>query len=433
MGCAIVICFMAAALNPSRRGAHRVADVGRPRRIPSWLAGSGIIAVAMGVMNLGTYGFTVAAARILGPQEYGAIAAVMGLMLVLGVLSLGFQATAARQVSVAPDDQERTEAHVLAAATRVALALTAITLVASPLISHVVRLESLTAAALLAVALLPLTLMGAYAGVLQGEGRWGALAAVYVGAGAGRLVFGVVGMLITHDTVGALLGVTVGNAVPAATGWWLLRRPADAGRREAPTRESLRGVLTEVAHDCHALLAFFALANVDVIIARWALPAHDAGLYAGGLILTKAVLFLPQFVVVMAFPTMVRDRRRLLRRLALLLVLGIGVAAALAAWLFASWAVVFVGGDAYAELEPIIWAFAVLGALLAMVQLLVYGSMAQQHRASTGVLWGGLVVLLGAAFVVPSLTTLLVVVAVVHTTVLVALIVVGRRELALTG
>ena len=31
---------------------------------------------------------------------------------------------------------------------------------------------------------------------------------------------------------------------------------------------------------------------------------HDAGLYAGGLILAKAVLFLPQFVVVVAFPSM---------------------------------------------------------------------------------------------------------------------------------
>ena len=31
---------------------------------------------------------------------------------------------------------------------------------------------------------------------------------------------------------------------------------------------------------------------------------QPAGLYAGGLILTKALLFLPQFVVVVAFPSM---------------------------------------------------------------------------------------------------------------------------------
>ena len=41
-----------------------------------------------------------------------------------------------------------------------------------------------------------------------------------------------------------------------------------------------------------------------MILARSTLDAHDAGLYAGGLILAKAMLFLPQFVVVVAFPAM---------------------------------------------------------------------------------------------------------------------------------
>ena len=53
-----------------------------------------------------------------------------------------------------------------------------------------------------------------------------------------------------------------------------------------------------------ALLAFFVLSNTDIVIARNVLDSHQAGLYAGGLILTKAVLFLPQFVVVVAFPSM---------------------------------------------------------------------------------------------------------------------------------
>ena len=65
-------------------------------------------------------------------------------------------------------------------------------------------------------------------------------------------------------------------------------------------------MLRETFHNSHALLAFFALSNADVIIARTTLDERQAGLYAGGLILTKAVLFLPQFVVVIAFPSMSR-------------------------------------------------------------------------------------------------------------------------------
>jgi O-antigen/teichoic acid export membrane protein len=36
------------------------------------LRGGALIAVAMAVMNVTTYGFTILAARLLGPEEYGA-------------------------------------------------------------------------------------------------------------------------------------------------------------------------------------------------------------------------------------------------------------------------------------------------------------------------------------------------------------------------
>ena len=52
--------------------------------------------------------------------------------------------------------------------------------------------------------------------------------------------------------------------------------------------------------------------NCDVVLARTVLDEHDAGLYAAGLILTKAMLFLPRFVVVVTFPSMAtaHERRR---------------------------------------------------------------------------------------------------------------------------
>mgnify|MGYP006178284451 CR=1 FL=1 len=59
-----------------------------PKRLPALLRGSMVIAVSMAVMNLATYGFTVIAARLLGPSEYGALAAVMGLLLVVVIGSL---------------------------------------------------------------------------------------------------------------------------------------------------------------------------------------------------------------------------------------------------------------------------------------------------------------------------------------------------------
>ncbi len=105
------------------------------------------------------------------------------------------------------------------------------------------------------------------------------------------------------------------------------------------------------------------------------------------------MLFLPQFVVIVAFPSMSSPserRRALIRSLSLVAVLG-GLAIA-AAGLFSGLALVFVGGDEYAEIESLLWVFAALGTLLAMLQLLVYSVLARRGQRSVYAVWAALVV-----------------------------------------
>jgi O-antigen/teichoic acid export membrane protein len=383
----------------------------------------------MAAMNVATYGFTILAARLLGPRDYGALAALMGLLLVLSVISLGLQATGARRVSANPDAPREIEAEIVRSSFRAAVALGALTLLASPLVAALLRLDSWAVPALLAVSVVPLTLMGGYAGVLQGELRWGPLASVYLAVGFSRLGLGLLGVAWRADVVGAMAGVAAGNVVPAVLGWWLLRAPRQPGpfrRRPRPQRRA-GAVLGEVAHNSHALLAFFAVSNADVVVARMVLDDHQSGLYAGGLIMTKAVLFLPQFVVVLAFPAMVSGGRSRMQRHAMLVILAMGGLATLGAWLLAPVAVLFVGGAAYGELESLLWAFAAVGTLLGLIQLVVYGAVARQQRSAVLVLWAALVVLVAAGVGVGSVTSLLVVVTLVDLVALLVLLVVGAR------
>ena len=53
------------------------------------LRGGGGVALAMLVLNVTTYGFTIASAHILGPTDYGALAAWMNLLLVVNVQTEG--------------------------------------------------------------------------------------------------------------------------------------------------------------------------------------------------------------------------------------------------------------------------------------------------------------------------------------------------------
>jgi O-antigen/teichoic acid export membrane protein len=183
-------------------------------------------------------------------------------------------------------------------------------------------------------------------------------------------------------------------------------------------------VIREAIHNSQALMAFFVLSNADVIVARNVLPSHAAGLYAGGLILTKAVLFLPQFVVVIAFPSMstaAERRRALLRSLAM--VAGLGVVSTLGAWVLSGFAMTFVGGPEYTDIQSKLWLFAVLGTALSMLQLLVYSVVARQGQRSVYVIWAAVIALIGSGLALAdSVTRLLLLVTAIDVALFVVLL-----------
>ncbi len=387
----------------------------------------------MGIMNVATYGFAIIAARILGPRSYGALAGLMATLLVVSVLQLGLQATAARRIAADPAHVAQIERTVLGVTYRAAAVLGLILLALAPLLNSVLRLDSLVTAALVSVVSVPLTIMGGQAGILQGERRWGALSILYVLSGVPRLVLGSALIAWSPTEFTAMVVIGIGAAAPVAAGWWLLRRPRAAGGHSGD--HDFRPILRETFHNSQVLLAFFALSTVDIVLARNVLDEHDAGLYAGGLILTKAVLFLPQFVVVIAFPSMATQasRRRALMA-SISLVAGLGAVVTLCAAAVPDLALVFVGGDSYGEIGKRLWIFAILGTLLALLQLLIYSVLARQGQRSVYLVWIALATIVGVGRTSSTLHGLLTVVittdAVLLAALLCASLIVLRRHVA---
>ena len=356
----------------------------RRRRLSALIRSSGFLAVCIMVTNVATYGFQIIAARILGPSQYGGVASMMSLLMVVGVVQLGMQATASRRVTETPGQERAIERTVLRATYRAAIVLGVVMLAASPLVWRVLRLDSIYPALLVAVCAVPLTIMGGQAGVLQGERRWLGLAMVYLALGIPRVVVTTAAMWIRPTEGAAMAGVALAQFAPAVVGWWVLRRRTPPAGAIGPVKP----VVIEMLHGSFALLGFFALSNVDILIARNVLSDHDSGLYAGGLILTKAVLFLPQFVVIIAFPSMSAEASRrsaLIKSLAL--VGGLGACAIAGSWLLSWLALIFIGGPDYAEIEGLLWVFAILGMVLSVLQLLVYSVLARRSRLSAYLLW----------------------------------------------
>jgi O-antigen/teichoic acid export membrane protein len=183
-----------------------------------------------------------------------------------------------------------------------------------------------------------------------------------------------------------------------------------------------------MVHNSQALLAFFALSNVDLIVARHTLDHRDAGLYAAGLILAKAVLFLPQFVSIVAFPSMASGESPRTFVLALGSVVGLGALATLGTALLPGLALLFVGGSEYEDVRAKLWVFAVLGTLLACLMMVVYGLLARAGERSVYLTWAALAAIVGIGLTVHSIGGLLaVVIAVDGVLVLILLLAHTRR------
>lgn len=340
-----------------------------------------VVAVAMMVMNVATYGFNLAAARLLVPAEFGALTALLSLILIANVVALAIQASIARRISVAPDHT----AQIVHTASRVALAasLTVGLAVAlsSPILTPAFHFSSMWSVVFCGAMLVPLTLAGAQLGVAQGMRRWRKLSILYVGNGFGRLFGGVTGVLIDPSATAAMAGLAVGAWLPVILGAGLLHT------RGVGDVHSRRPLIFETIASASTLLAYFAFSNVDALLARGALSPHDSGLYAAGLILTKSTLFLPQFVSVVFFPSLARDssHRTRLRGAGLVALLGLAVVAGAA--ILPELALILVGGEQYREIVGDLWLFAVSGTFLAIVYLLVFDALARRSTGAAVLLW----------------------------------------------
>ena len=366
-----------------------------------------VLAAGMGVANAGNYGFNVVMAFLLGPEAYGALAALLALVLVGSVPGLALQAVVARRTTLAGGAAWPGAGWLVG---RAGLGLGLLTVLAGPGLVLFLHLDSPVPVVWLALALAPTPVLFAVQGLLQGRERFGALAAVMVAGAAVKLAAGLALVAAGLGVSGAMAGVAAGALLASLAGLRLaapttpgalddpatptpgaVDNPAPPPRgsatlplRGASNREDglERGWWREVGTAATGLLGLFLLANVDVLLARHYLDRAAAGRYALGAVVAKIAFWAPQFVVTVVFPRLVgaADPRRLLAGSAGLIV-GFGVL--LAGGLVVAdrvGLIVPVLGGGYAGLGPLLPLFAALGSALALVQLLLFEGIATRDR-----------------------------------------------------
>jgi O-antigen/teichoic acid export membrane protein len=361
----------------------------RRRSLPAssrHLGSAALVSVAFLGTNALTYAFTVLAARILAPDAFGELAALTSVLLVGSVPATGVQTVAAlhlggRQSRDRGADRDAVVGRLHAAAGGIGLAVAAATVLLAAPVSALLHLTDATGVLWLALLLVPSTLVTGYQGMLQGEGRYGRLAALNGFFGAAKLAGGMAGLLVGGTPVAALAGMTVAAGLAALAGWAASGRPGLVHDLRAPVVAALRA--------SGALLGFVLLLNLDLLLARHHLPAAAAGEYAVGSIVAKVAFWLPQGVGVVLLPRLADDdRRRRLLPLAVAAVGGVGAVLTAGTAVLGARVLPLIGGAAYgAHLGSATWLFAALGTLLAVAQLLLYSGIAAADRLSVTAVW----------------------------------------------
>jgi O-antigen/teichoic acid export membrane protein len=358
--------------------------VGVAAERPPLTRGGLVLAPSVGLAHGLHYAYNVAMAAVLGPAAFGALGALLALILLGSVPGIALQAMAARHTALLATDQ-RDQRALWASLLRLAawwgVALAAATVAASPFLGAWLHLDSPAPVLALALALAPSTFSYTSQGMLQGREAFVAFTAVGLVNAVGKLVAGLALVAAGFGVSGAVAGAAAGTWLGAATGVVLVRRavaaaaPAGAAPAAGPLGREATVAVT-------GLLGLFLLTNVDVPLARHFLPAEASGHYALGAVVAKIAFWGPQFVTTLVFARLVTggDRRRLLAGSAALIVAsGALLAVGLAALAALGVALPLLGRD-YAAIGPALPLFAVLGCSLALVQLLLFEEIAVSAR-----------------------------------------------------
>lgn len=341
------------------------------------------------IANIASYLLHLPASRWLGPSGYGEFASLLAAQLVLAVPALALQTVVAREVVRGKG------AHaVRLLGYRCAVIVAVVAAVLVPVVSVALDTGFLaTSSALIAAPLL--VLLATEQGLLQGAARFGPLSGVLAAAGVAKVVPAVVVLAAGAGPGLALAASAVGTGLVAL----VARLIADSGvQGEAGTRIGVVAVLKA----SQVQLALIALSSMDLVVARIVLSNDDAGLYALGAVATKAAFWLPQAVGVVLYPRManpaqsvqaIRSALAILVGLGAVLVAGVAVAAPL---------VPLVVGSAYQPVQSLLWAFALQGACLAVLQGALLSAIAGERTHLAAIAWGGLAVEMTAMLTVAS-------------------------------
>ncbi|MGE5689691.1 MAG: hypothetical protein ACM33B_03960 [Pseudomonadota bacterium] len=272
---------------------------------PSGARSAAVVGAASLLATALNYLVLLAAARALGSDDYGALAALLGVLTVALLPTGAVQLAVSREIAqrLATGDAEGADAFAwstlrLGAIVTVPVVGAAL-LLAVPL-RELLSIDSTAAVVLTAIGLAPAFVFPIAVGVLQGEQRFHAVATMYVLPFALRLLLFAAVTAAGFRLGGAVYAAVFAGVVSASAAVALLVEPLR--RRMRAARPALRPFLGYLGPVMVGLIGMAVLTNIDLVIVRARFPGDPAGEYAAASAFARVALFLPATLLAVLFP-----------------------------------------------------------------------------------------------------------------------------------
>ena len=249
--------------------------------------------------------FLLAAARVLGSDQYGSLAALLGLLSVVLIPAAALQMAVSREISrrVASGEQAGANAFATTTLRLAALATAPLVAIAFALavpLAHLLHIHStgvvfLTEATLSTALVFPVAI-----GCLQGFQRFHALAAMYAFPLLVRLVVFAGLAAAGYRLGGAIIATFVGAVAATALALALVRVPRRS--KTAVPRAELRSFLTYLGPVAVGLVGIALVTHVDILIVKARFSGDDAGAYGAASAFARVAFFLPATILAVLFP-----------------------------------------------------------------------------------------------------------------------------------
>ena len=357
------------------------------------------------VASATNYASNLIFSRLLSPESYGDLTALLAFAVVAAVPTGAAQTVVAERIAVhlAEGNIGQVRFLIRHAAAHIALVAVAGGLIYTaciPLIEDGLELQAIGPALTLAPVLVLSFFMPVTFGILQGAERFVALGLLLLAIAVSRILFGVPWTLAGGGAGGPLAGQAIGNAIALIAAAWLLRSYLMGRGSGAATSGLKRRIDRRAVSASAAFIGFAVLSNLDIVLAKVFLEPREVGMYAALVTLEKIVIFLPGAVALVMVPNAAKALHsegsavRVLR-VAALLVLATTLLAALPSALAPEFVLDTMFGGEYSEATAGVLPIVVAGAGLALLYLLVVYTVAIQDRRWVFVLIGAVTLQIG--------------------------------------